>query len=43
MKCDGLNENKLKEPAATTKEECPVSRLYTGGKANIDTNAELIK
>lgn len=43
VKCEGLNETKLKELAATTKEQCPVSRLYAGGSANIEAKAELIK
>ena len=43
VKCDGLNENKLKELAATTKEKCLVSRLYFGGTADINVYTELIK
>lgn len=43
VKCKGLDEKKLKELAATTKEKCPVSRLYAGGTANIEAKAELIK
>lgn len=43
VKCDGLDENKLKELAATTKENCPVSRLYAGGSAKITAEAQLIK
>lgn len=43
VKCDGLDENKLKELAATTKEKCPVSRLYAGGTATITAQAQLIK
>lgn len=43
VKCDGLDESKLKELASTTKEKCPVSRLYAGGSAKIDAKAELVK
>ena len=43
VKCNGLDESKLKELAATTKEKCPVSRLYAGGTAKISANAQLIK
>jgi len=43
VKCDGLEESKLKEFASTTKEKCPVSRLYAGGTAKIIAEAHLIK
>lgn len=43
VKCDGLEESKLKELAAITKEKCPVSRLYSGGTAKISAEAQLIK
>ncbi len=43
VKCKGLEENKLKELAATSKEKCPVSRLYAGGTAKISADAHLIK
>lgn len=42
VKCEGLDERKLKELAATTKEKCPVSRLYAGGTAEIETKTALI-
>ena len=42
VKCNGLDANKLKELAATTKEKCPVSRLYAGGTAKIVTDVILI-
>lgn len=42
VKCEGLDENKLKELSLTTKEKCPVSRLYAGGTAKILANAHLI-
>lgn len=41
VKCEGLDENKLKELAATTKEKCPVSMLYAGGTAAITAEASL--
>ncbi len=43
VKCQGLDESKLKELASTTKEKCPVSRLYAGGTAKISAEAHLIK
>lgn len=43
VKCQGLEEDKLKKLAATTKEKCPVSRLYAGGTAKIYADAHLIK
>jgi osmotically inducible protein OsmC len=43
VKCQGLEESKLKKLAATTKEKCPVSRLYAGGSAKISAEAHLIK
>jgi len=42
VKCQGLDENKLRDLAATSKEKCPVSRLYAGGTAKISANAQLI-
>jgi osmotically inducible protein OsmC len=42
VKCQGLDESKLKKLAATTKEKCPVSRLYAGGTAKISADAHLI-
>ncbi len=43
VKCPGLEEGKLKELAANTKEKCPVSRLYAGGSAKISAVARLIE
>ena len=43
VKCQGLDESKLKSLAATTKEKCPVSRLYAGGSAKISAEAHLVK
>ncbi len=42
VKCQGLDEAKLKTLAITTKEKCPVSRLYAGGTAKISADAHLI-
>ncbi|MBL0309667.1 MAG: OsmC family peroxiredoxin [Bacteroidetes bacterium] len=41
VKCEGLDEGKLKKLAAITKEKCPVSRLYAGGTAKISADAQL--
>lgn len=43
VECEGLDEAKLKELAATTKEKCPISRLYAGGTAKITASATLVK
>jgi osmotically inducible protein OsmC len=43
VKCQGLDESKLKKLAAITKEKCPVSRLYAGGSARISAEANLVK
>lgn len=43
VKCEGLTEDKLKTLAATTKEKCPISRLYAGGTAKISAEASLVK
>ncbi|MBN1387999.1 MAG: OsmC family peroxiredoxin [Bacteroidales bacterium] len=40
VKCSGLSESKFGELAKTSKEKCPVSRLYQG--AEIKLNARLI-
>ena len=42
VRCQGLTDNKLQELAKTTKEKCPVSRLYAGGTAKISAYAQLI-
>ena len=42
VKCEGLDEAKLQVLAASTKEKCPVSRLYEGGTATITATAALI-
>ena len=43
VECPGLDEVKLKELAATTKEKCPISRLYAGGTAKITATTTLVK
>lgn len=40
--CSGLDNDKLQELAAISKEKCPISRLYAGGTATIKVNAELV-
>lgn len=42
VKCQDLSNDKLQEVAATSKANCPVSRLYQGGSASINVNAELL-
>lgn len=42
VKCAGLTAEKLKELMATTKDKCPVSRLYAGGTADITAEAKLL-
>lgn len=43
VKCNGLDESKLKKLALITKEKCPISRLYAGGSAKILADAQLVK
>lgn len=42
VECPGLSAERLKELAATTKEKCPISRLYAGGTAKIKASATLV-
>lgn len=42
VKCQGLDQNVFKELAASAKQKCPISRLYSGGTAAIDLKAELV-
>lgn len=42
VKCQGLDESKLKQFAETAKEKCPVSRLYAGGTAKISLDVQLV-
>jgi osmotically inducible protein OsmC len=41
VSCDGLTQEKFDELASAAKEKCPISRLYAGGTAKIDLNANL--
>lgn len=41
--CPGLNAERLTELAVTTKEKCPISRLYAGGTAKITAVATLVQ
>jgi len=40
--CEGLSQDKFDELAAAAKEKCPISRLYAGGTAKIDLDANLV-
>lgn len=42
VKCDGLDESKLDELAENARKNCPVSRLYAGGTAEIKVKTELV-
>ncbi len=37
VKCEGLSQSKFEELANTSKEECPVSRLYKGAEIKLKT------
>ena len=39
--CEGLAQGQFDELAAKAKENCPISRLYAGGTAEISVNATL--
>ena len=39
--CEGLSQGQFDELAAKAKENCPISRLYSGGTAEISVNATL--
>ncbi len=41
VSCKGLDSKKFNELAQAAKEGCPVSRLYSGGTADIVLNASL--
>ncbi len=41
-KCDGLSQEKFDELTAQAKKNCPISRLYQGGTADIELNAQLV-
>ena len=42
VKCDGLSQEKFNELAQAAKEKCPISRLYAGGTASVELEAELL-
>jgi osmotically inducible protein OsmC len=42
VKCEGLSQEKFMELARASKEKCPISRLYAGGTASVELEAELI-
>ena len=42
VSCDGLSEEKFNELSQTAKNNCPISRLYSGGTAEIVLNASLV-
>lgn len=39
--CEGLDQSKFDELVATAKQNCPISRLYQGGTADIQVSASL--
>ena len=41
VNCEGLSQEKFDELALAAKEKCPISRLYAGGTAKIDLEANL--
>ena len=42
VNCEGLSQEKFDELALAAKAGCPVSRLYSGGTAQIDLDAKLV-
>ncbi|MCK5078349.1 MAG: OsmC family peroxiredoxin [Bacteroidales bacterium] len=42
VSCPGLSEEKFNELAQAAKEKCPISRLYAGGTATVELEAELV-
>lgn len=42
VKCEGLSRDKFNELAQASKEKCPISRLYAGGTAAVELEAELL-
>jgi len=42
VKCEGLAQDKFDELAQASKEKCPISRLYAGGTAVVELEAELL-
>ena len=41
VSCEGISQEKFDELALAAKEKCPISRLYAGGTAKIDLDANL--
>jgi osmotically inducible protein OsmC len=42
VKCEGLSQEKFAELSVAAKEKCPISRLYSGGTAEIELDAKLV-
>jgi len=42
VKCSGISQVKFDELALAAKENCPISRLYAGGTAEIALDAKLV-
>ena len=42
VSCPGLAVDKFNELARAAKEKCPISRLYAGGTATVELEAELV-
>ncbi|GJM63345.1 OsmC family peroxiredoxin [Persicobacter diffluens] len=42
VKCTDLTSEKFEEIIEISKAKCPISRLYTGGSAEIEVKAELL-
>ena len=42
VSCEGLSQEKFDELAVAAKEKCPISRLYVGGTATIELDAQLV-
>ena len=40
--CEGLSQEKFEELSVIAKAKCPISRLYSGGTAEIELNATLL-
>ena len=42
VKCEGLSQEKFEELSQAAKAKCPISRLYSGGTAEIVLDAKLV-
>jgi osmotically inducible protein OsmC len=42
VKCSGLSQEKFTELSLAAKDGCPISRLYSGGTAEIELAAKLV-